>query len=536
MEQSWKFVFRIEGENEVAIMTFKILIVEDEKEKAKGIAYLVEKYNPICTPIVLAYDGQAGYDLALSEKPDIIMTDIRMPIMDGLEMIRALLKKGMKAEFIVLSGYAEFKYAKKAMELGVKDFITKPVDELELSALLNKLCKEILERKSSEDSMNKMSDDVLHYVLRGFVLGEEDSNGKIREYFASKQLLDRDIQFFCIVFEEIPPDVLFDGEEGYTDGVFIQYIRIKHKHIAMIVAGKNLDMERKRDFIENINEKHKQTIKRGSAGVSDTYHNYYQIPEAYKEAKVALNYKILKGNNSVIFYEDIYNLESRTDLLKESEMEQIKDRIDRFDQRGFQLVVKAIFRRVLSENQISLPELRKLSLKIVLLGLHNVPVVQLQMNEYFGKNLFTLKSIEKFQTIEQLENWIFNMVGSMNELMLKESVPKKLDVIAEAKEYIKHHYNKNITLNDISKKFYINPYYFSQLFKKKTGITYQAYLTNYRIDIAKKLLKETDLRIYEVGRLVGYSDVNHFSQVFAKTEGVKPSKYRQEEKEEEVNE
>mgnify|MGYP000332150931 FL=1 len=80
---------------------------------------------------------------------------------------------------------------------------------------------------------------------------------------------------------------------------------------------------------------------------------------------------------------------------------------------------------MLSENQLSLPELQKLSLNIVLLGLHNIPMAQLQMNEYFGKNLFTLESIEKFKTIEQLENWIINMVSSMNEVMLKDSMPKR---------------------------------------------------------------------------------------------------------------
>ena len=158
---------------------------------------------------------------------------------------------------------------------------------------------------------------------------------------------------------------------------------------------------------------------------------------------------------------------------------------------------------------------------------------QLQMNEYFGKNLFTLKSIEKFKTIEQLENWIINMVSSMNEVMLKDSVPKKKDVIAEAKDYIRQHYNQNITLNDISKQFFINPYYFSQLFKKKTGMTYQNYLISYRVDRAKKLLVETDLRIYEVCKLVGYNDVNHFNQVFDRAEGMKPSEFRQRYKQEE---
>lgn len=117
--------------------------------------------------------------------------------------------------------------------------------------------------------------------------------------------------------------------------------------------------------------------------------------------------------------------------------------------------------------------------------------------------------------------------------MLKDNMPKKKDVIAEAKEYIRQNYNQNISLNDISGKFYINPYYFSQLFKKKTGMTYQKYLTDYRVDRAKKLLAETELHIYEVCKAVGYSDVNHFNQTFERVEGMKPSEYRQKYKQEE---
>ena len=139
-------------------MAYKLLIVEDEKEKATGIAYLTGKYNPECRPVLLAHDGREGYEKATAEQPDIIVTDIRMPEMDGLEMIRELKKAGCSAEFIVLSGYAEFSYAKKAIELGVRDFITKPVDEKELSETITRVCGEIATRRKTQDSLGKLND------------------------------------------------------------------------------------------------------------------------------------------------------------------------------------------------------------------------------------------------------------------------------------------------------------------------------------------------------------------------------------------
>ena len=155
-----------------------------------------------------------------------------------------------------------------------------------------------------------------------------------------------------------------------------------------------------------------------------------------------------------------------------------------------------------------------------------MPFMQFQLNEYLGRDILSLESIVRFQTIEQLKNFIINTLKSMNELMLKANMPEKRDVVEEAKEYIKKNFSKEISLNDISEQFFINPYYFSQLFKKKTGETYQSYLTGLRVSRARKLLEETDLKIYEVCAMVGYSDTNHFNKVFERRVGVKPGEYK----------
>ena len=509
-------------------MAYKVLIVEDEKEKARGIAYLIEKYNPECEPILLAYDGSEGYEKALAECPDIILTDIRMPVMDGLEMIRALKKKEFMTEFVVLSSYAEFEYAKQSIELGVRDFITKPVDEKELSETLTKLSEEIEAKRATENSLEKLREDVINYAMRDFLTGDAESQNKIGEYLKHTGILKKYSRFTCIAIER-------EGDSSETkpildlpDDIFLCGVRMSNTQMSYIIGSNEMDVQKRRQLLQDYMDKNGQTFL--SMGVGNSYEDYTQLSKSYEEASIALNYRILKGNGMIIFFDELYDMENRTDyleLLTEKEAEQLKERVDRFDQEGFQIVVKSIFNRVLAEKNLTLPELQILSLNIVLLGLHNIPMAQLRMNEYFGRNLFTLRSIEKFQTIEQLENWIKNMVNSVNEVMLKDNVPKKTDIITEVKEYIRQNYNQNISLNDISKKYYINPYYFSQLFKKKMGMTYQKYLTDYRIDRAKKLLTETDLRIYEVCRLVGYNDVNHFNKIFERTEGMKPSEYRQ---------
>lgn len=383
--------------------------------------------------------------------------------------------------------------------------------------------------------MGKLNDDMRNYALRDFLTGGTDSRYKVGEFLKEMRVLENYSQYTCLVLaaenqeENILPveGLILQGEQ------FLYSIRIGNAQTAVIIGANNFTTEDKKTLVGKYMIQNTEDAGRFSIGIGSTYKEYEDLPKAYEEACVAINYRILKGCGTAILFEELCNMENRPELLTEEETEQLKDRIDRFDQNGFRITVKGIFHRILSENTLTLPELQKLSLNIVLLGLHNIPTAQLQMNEYFGKNLFTLKSIEKFKTMEQLENWIMNMVSSVNEVMLKDNMPKKKDVIAEAKEYIRQNYNQNISLNDISGKFYINPYYFSQLFKKKTGMTYQKYLTDYRVDRAKKLLAETELHIYEVCKAVGYSDVNHFNQTFERVEGMKPSEYRQKYKQEE---
>lgn len=527
-------------------MTFKVLLAEDESETARGIAWMVENYNPECAPVQIVGDGREGWEAALRERPDIILTDIRMPNMDGLAMIRALREETITAEFIVLSGYAEFTYAKKAIELGVRNFITKPVDEIELSETLRQVCGEIVQRRNSEDSALRMNDDMRNYVLRDFLEKGEGDAYRIKECLEQLGIAGRYGEFACMAaeYEDVKEDagqaeaVREETEAdigSYQDGESALYcLKSDGGKIICIAAGEALGPEKKKEMGEKCR---KMLAKWGSVtsiGIGGTCRDLKMLPGSYEEACIALNYRILKIRSREILYEQLCDMEdSQEELITDREMERLRERIDRFDQEGVRVELKMIFNRILSENHMTLADLQKLSLHIVLMGLHNIPLAQLQMNQYFEKNLFTLKSIEKFRTIEQLENWILNMIGSMNELMVKDLLPKKRDVIAEVKEYIRKNYDKNITLHDISKQFYINPSYFSQLFKKKTGLTYQNYLTEYRIDRASKLLEETDLRIYEVCQMVGYSDVNHFNQIFGRLKGCKPNEYRKQRKEEE---
>ena len=198
-------------------MSIRVLIVDDEPEIAEGIAFLISRLCPGYKTDV-AYDGEEGCKYALSKRPDIVLTDIKMPGLDGLEMISRLKEAGLESVFVVLSGFAEFEYAKKAITLGVEEFITKPVEEEELCRVLEKAGRELLRVQETR----KLVKD---YVLRDFLDHGEKYDGEMEEYLEELGISISDRLFLCIAAEAGA------GEDGR------QSLRLSPEEEKLMTAG-----------------------------------------------------------------------------------------------------------------------------------------------------------------------------------------------------------------------------------------------------------------------------------------------------------
>ncbi len=349
-------------------MDVRILIVDDEPEIAEGLEVLLTTRSPDYRVVGRARDGMEGFDRAIELHPDIIITDIRMPQASGLDMIRDIEAYEVSTEFILISGYADFEYAKKAMEYGVQFFLSKPIDEEELFADIEKI----------------------------------RSRWSVHEHYAE--------------MSDLFPDALLQALEE-----------------AMVLR----DAQRLRETVAEL-------------------------------------FRVLRQHQA----------------------------------------------RLSPEN------LHMLCLNLVLYGTRKYPYASLRINNYLGRNVLSSRSVSRMSSLEELENWAFNILKGAAEILDSGEAGEKRDLISEAKSYIQENYAANISLNDIAERFYINPFYFSQLFKKKTGTTYQKYLTDLRMKRAEVLLRETDLKVYEICEQVGYTDPNYFSKLFERTTGQKPSAFR----------
>jgi len=213
-------------------------------------------------------------------------------------------------------------------------------------------------------------------------------------------------------------------------------------------------------------------------------------------------------------------IQHQNDIISSGEVGELELAIALSDITGCKKVIERIFQSI-EEKGISHKESKLVAIKIVMHGIRKVSHVELEGNQY----ILRLNTLDRLRNNNQRKIWVIETFDKL--IKSKSEISKNtVDVITAVKEYIMTNYSMDISLNDISGRFFINPTYFSGLFKKKTGMTYMKYLTMVRVHKAKKLLDETEMKIYEICEAVGYSDVNHLNRMFEREYGMKPFEYR----------
>ena len=516
---------------------YRIMIVEDEPDIAEGLKYLIERmgYSYFVTGIF--YNGQDGVNQVVQQKPDIIITDIRMPGMDGLEMIQKIQNVMQNCNFIVLSGYADFAYAREALRLGVQDYLTKPVDEEELYRVLRQTCEKIKKRKERENrleclegNVKRYSEDISKFRIRDLLLLSNRPEDRLEREMEAVGIDSNGDQYVCLLLEE--------KETIWTEEICKQVeSELKKKSkikvcIAVLMNDKKIaafvgfDVRETDKILQQMTSILSDFLHSASCGIGRIYQKTGQLGRSYEEAQCALNYKLVNGLGSVILYEEINKIPDKTVRMSSNDMRELELAIAAMDKVNCEKIIRRMFQKIAESEKMSIKDLQIFTVSLILCGIRQMPSLQYQLNEFLGRNILSLENVSKFQSIEQMQNWIINVLFGMFDLKLKEKMLEKKDVIEEIREYITKNFDKEISLKDISERFFINPSYFSQAFKKKTGETYQNYVTNLRIARAKKLLEETDLKVYEVSEMVGYPDTKHFSRVFEKVAGMKPTEYK----------
>lgn len=519
---------------------FKILIVDDEKIVLDAVRFILEKNFFEIVTHEIARSGREAIEKADEFNPDIVMMDIRMPGINGIDAIKEIKNRHPKTKFIIVSAYEQFDFAKEAVELKVYDYILKPIIKNKLVSVLEKVMDLIRaenEIKKKELEIVEKYERVIPLLEYGFlssiVVGQY-YNYELNQY---KEVLDLNDFGGYIMIIELGNNYEFDLEE---DSIPINYFAIVsdalkckcrclvgpaifNRIIGFIHTTNKGRQELKNEGLEiakyvhrkllNANEKQRVKISIGN------YKELANISKSFDEALMAIKYV---GNAEVITHVD--DLKSDTVNIGEYPYElegKLLDQIKSGDLEGALNSFDSVFKWIFSSYK-NVFEMGRAKL-VELFVLVHVTAFQNGLREKENENY--LLEIFNHEDYLKLEKWckdrLVEVITTINTVHNK----KNNRIIVQAKEYIYENYSRDITLEEVAKVVSVTPHYFSRLFKEETGENFIEYLTIFRIKKAKKIMDTTNLNIKEICYKIGYSDPNYFSRLFKKVEKVTPTDY-----------
>jgi two-component system, response regulator YesN len=474
---------------------FKVLLVDDEPWALRGIRESFKWEEENFKVIAETTRSLEAFDIIIEERPDVVFTDIRMPVISGIELMQKVRESGLDTEFIVISGFDEFSYAQQALRQGAFDYCLKPLEIDYAKSLLVKLSHHLHDKNSSKEI--GIFEAIIEKDINIKEILESYGLGNSKDYYQAVVIIARDPGINNEILKML---AAMDNVE----------IRIGHNKFLYLI---NTSTDIKASII--LNETSSNYI--GISGLSDSPKDALKL---YLEADIAAKGYFVYRECCVFSYKrkniDVLNdfVKSFCTLFDEVKYQELKNLIrdipDFF--RKNELFMEDL---IYFWNQIVAFVNRKFAKKSIEIGLEFLDHVQL---------VYQFKNIEAFTD---------SLLSQMTFLIEKTEVLQVTGDYANADfnkliSYIHEHIHEQLYLRDIAKIFFINPNYCCNLFKKLTNGTFSDYVNKLRIAKAKKLLTNYELTIEEIAQKVGYNDYYYFIKLFKKQLGVTPTKYRKE--------
>ncbi len=535
---------------------FRLLVVEDEEMIRNKIIYNTSWKEHGFVEVLQASNGIEALDIVRKNNIDIVITDIQMPEMNGIELIREIksLNRGIKC--IIITAYAEFEYAKESVKLNVNDYILKPFKSKDLLDIVKKLSEEIIRernervevenlRRQLRENKKALREKLFNDLLSNSYIGDIESD---LNYLELSKLKDRDY-FIAVININNFMELIREEDEEQKYIVNLSFYNLVTKFLSSF--GTDLSNEDKLGYsvinykidqlvivvyedIDKFIPAFEDLIKIGrqelgfsiTIGIGNKYKNLTDVHISYREACSAALLDRVYGREIVYIFNDlnfgnkVYSKQLHIlgdtklyDDLKIGAFPEIKnDIVDIITQ--------------IKSSKLELDAINTIIYNIVLLSCKTINELGYDVFEIMGEDFNLHFDVKEINNLVQLEEWLLSFFYKVNEYINQKRSNRNEKLLSKVKDYVDRNYSENITLTSISKDFGISSGYLSVLFNDHIGQNFIDYLTNLRIQSAKNLLKSTDLKIYEIADRVGYRDAYYFSTAFKKIVGINPTDYR----------
>lgn len=499
---------------------YRVLIVDDEKVERNGIRFLLRQQEfPL--EVKEAENGKRAVEMLKKESFDILLTDIKMPFMDGIELIAKVRPLYTDMMIVIFSGYSDFEYAKSAIKYDVKDYILKPVDPAEFKYTLEKVVGELKEKREQkllkDMGQTFLEEHLLYNLVNGSTLSR--LSPELKELVGS---CDTD-RFHQIILLEFNEDFFGKKDKNFTEhvqrelGKGMRYLNLNPQQSILLLEKALSEPVRERliRFHDGIKSRYGAKFYIGVSEEFSGAGNIYAQME--KLEKVMENKFFLTGNYVFLVAEDRIKYAGQMDdhtLFKQMRQDiRMKDIAALKNHFGYvcqryadkadysQVYVKFIFSNFLKDFYEALPENER--------------------NEVTGEieRLYRATTFKDVQEIVQQNMERLERAFAANPQMSH----REIEVV---KQYIYDHYKDEISMDMLARLVYMAPSYLSAVFKKETGQNLSKFIKEYRMEKARDMLENTHMKIVQISEAVGYPNVSYFCQSFREFYGISPQRFR----------
>lgn len=529
----------------------KVFLVEDEFVVREGIKNNIEWEAHGYEFCGEASDGELAFPMIQKLKPDIVITDIRMPFMDGLDLSRLIKKELPWIEIIILSGYEEFEYAKEGIKLGIAEYLLKPISSEELLKEVDALAEKIKEKqqeqmirekymKEMEENFQKEKKDLFHALVTGF-----KSAAELLE-MADQLNIDLSAMWYGIVL--IKTQSMDHAHDEYSDSLIEieQKLEKLEDEECMLIFDRNLegkallfkaDSEEELWQIQNeyIN-KMKKILEsydkvRYFGGIGIPVNRLRELPISFEKASHAFAHRYLVKESRILssreLEQNVYPVQMEFKVKDVTPRQIDRSKIREFlkvgDKEEAIYFVEEFFKDLGTNAMRSSLFRQYITMDAYFSVVEFLEGLQIQRDEI--ETLDVNSSV--LQSEDNSVSYVAGIIKTALELRDKKASNRYENVVDEVIGYIEQNYaNEELSLNLIASRVNFSPNHLSMVFSQQTGQTFSKYLTDYRMNKARELLRCTGKRSSEISMEVGYKDPHYFSYLFKKTQGMTPTQYR----------
>lgn len=534
----------------------KVFLVEDEYIVREGIKNNIDWEKNGYDFCGEASDGELAFPMISEKRPDIVITDIRMPFMDGIELSRMIKEEYPEIKIIILSGHEEFEYAKAAIQIGVEEYLLKPINGDELLQVVNRVAQKIKEENESRETLQEgEGDENFEYAKRQLLSSLIDDNASLSDAMEQGKKIHLNLMAQCynIMMLKLQRK---NKEQGFSqrilelyktmedtlkeqDGQSIMFDRAPEGKVILFMGSGEEEIRRNMDVFagqfREILPEYEDVTYFGSVGVPVM--RLRELGESYEAASHGFSYRFLTEPNQIVDNHTVFD-QTRNEKKFSCSIGSVD--IQNLDKQKIESFLKG---GEMDEIHFFVEEYMKNTGDA---GKNSMIFRQyIVMDMFFAASHFLTQITdgreqlgEPFESPEQMQKTVSDLEATVvyiKELFTKvmqvrdaQTTEHNSDVVENAKKYISENYHdEELTLNTVAHEVNVSPNHLSAMFSQKTGQTFVKYLTDVRMHRAKELLKCTSKRSNEICEEVGYRDPHYFSHLFKKNVGCSPIQYRE---------